>query len=324
MIILSKKKGELNYLQFSSSDIQMIIKQIKYLFFFLLTILLGATPTHAKTEAVVFVPSYTQHFAIVQTAPKHSLQKTVQPNVGFLKEKFRFVVSESISAVNNCNFSEVKRECLVNGVGSFNFSSIKGLTGIVPTGKRLTNINFSQFTKGMDAGYINNLGTKYADDLLKVKHGLDKGGDLTEGIVSQALRNDGYTVIDDLGKYGSNNGYDVVAFKGSLDNPTEILIVEGKQFKQGKIAEFDNVAATSGYDAPSGLTINPNNPNTGLPTQMSDPWVFNHVLSKLENGTLDQAKLAMSMQNQSIVSKFVFAIDKSTGDGYFTKLGSFQ
>lgn len=57
---------------------------------------------------------------------------------------------------------------------------------------------------------------------------------------------------------------------------------------------------------------------------MSDPWVFDHVLSKMEIGTLDQAKLALGMQNQNIVSKFVFAIDKSTGNGYFTKLGSFQ
>lgn len=107
----------------------------------------------------------------------------------------------------------------------------------------------------------------------------------------------------------------------SVEAPTEILIIEVKQFKQRKIAEFDGIATASGYDAPSGLTLNP---NTGLPTQMSDPWVFNHVLSKMENGTLDQVKLATGMQNQNIVSKYVFAIDKSTGDGYFTKLGSFK
>ena len=198
------------------------------------------------------------------------------------------------------------------------------MNGIIPTGNRLTNISFSQFTKGFDASFINGLGTKYADDLIKVKQGLDKGGDLTEGIVSQVLRNDGYTVIDDLGKYGSNNGYDVVAFKGTLDNPSEILIIEGKQFKQGKIAEFDDIVNINGYDSPSGLTINPNNPKTGLPTQMSDPWVFNHVFNKMLDGTTDQVKLATAMTNQSIVSKYVFAIDKSTGHGYFTKLGAFQ
>jgi hypothetical protein len=213
---------------------------------------------------------------------------------------------------------------LTNAGGSFNFSIIKELSGIIPTGKRLTNIDFSQFTKGFDVSFINGLGAKYTDDLVNIKQGLDKGGDLTEGIVSQALRNDGYTVIDDLGKYGSNNGYDVVAFKGDLDNPTEIIIVEAKQFKQGKITEFDDITTNVGYDPPSGLILNPNNPNTGLPTQMSDPWVFNHVLQKMLEGTPDQVKLATAMLDESKVSKYVFAIDKSTGDGYFTKLGSFE
>jgi hypothetical protein len=208
--------------------------------------------------------------------------------------------------------------------GSFNFSIIKELSEIIPTGKRLTNIDFSQFTKGFDASFINQLGAKFTDDLVNIKQGLDKGGDLTEGVVSQALRSDGYTVVDGLGKYGSNNGYDVVAFKGNLDNPTEIIIVEAKQFKQGKITEFDDISAIEGYDPPSGLVLNPNNPNTGLPTQMSDPWVFNHVLQRMLEGTSDQVKLATAMLDESKVSKYVFAIDKSTGDGYFTKLGSFE
>ncbi len=226
----------------------------------------------------------------------------------------------TLSIVKNGDEVGVK---VVNAGINFNFSTIKNLTGIIPTGKRLTNINFSQFTKGFDASFINNLGAKYADDLLKVKQGLDKGGNLTEGIVSQALRNDGYTVIDDLGKYGSNNGFDVVAFKGTLDNPSEIVIVEAKQFKQRKVAEFDNISNTPGYDPPSGLTLNPNNQNTGLPTQMSDDWVFEHVFEKLIDGTNNQFKLATAMTDRSKVSKFVFAIDKSTGNGYFTKLSSF-
>lgn len=244
----------------------------------------------------------------------------------FLLVVLSFFTSLNLSA-NDTFFSfenRGERSCELGKGGSFNFSKIKALNGIIPTGKRLTNISFSQFTKGFDASFINGLGTKYADDLIKVKQGLDKGGNLTEGIVSQALRNDGYTVIDDLGKYGSNNGYDVVAFKGTLDNPTEILIVEGKQFKQGKIAEFDDIATASGYDSPSGLTINPNNPNTGLPTQMSDPWVFDHVQQKLLVRGGDQTKLALRLDDtKEIVEKYVFAIDKSTGHGYFTKLSKF-
>lgn len=57
---------------------------------------------------------------------------------------------------------------------------------------------------------------------------------------------------------------------------------------------------------------------------MSDPWVFNHVFNKMLDGTADQVKLATGMTNQNIVSKYVFAIDKSTGHGYFTKLGAFE
>ena len=100
--------------------------------------------------------------------------------------------------------------------------------------------------------------------------------------------------------------------------------MEAKQFKQGKIAEFDDITTASGYDSPSGLTLNPNNRKTGLPTQMSDPWVFNHVWEKMIDGTSNQAKLAAAMVDRSKVGKYVFAIDKSTGNGYFTKLGSFN
>ncbi|MFN8438026.1 MAG: hypothetical protein U0V72_10315 [Cytophagales bacterium] len=153
---------------------------------------------------------------------------------------------------------------------------------------------------------------------------MDKGGDLTEGIVSEALRKQGYTVTKDLGKYGSNNGFDVVAYKGTLDNPTEILIIEGKQFKQGQILdEFDDIKAAQGYDEPSGLTLNAANPNTGLPTQMSMDWCFEHVRLKLFDKGGDYQKLSNAIRfNKSKVERFVFAIDKSNGSGYFTKLSN--
>jgi hypothetical protein len=193
----------------------------------------------------------------------------------------------------------------------------------MPTGSKLTNLSFSKFTKGFDADFISSLGSKYADDLAKIKQGLDKGGDLTEGIVSEALRKQGYTVTKDIGKYGSNNGFDVVAYKGTLDNPTEILIVEGKQFKQNQILdEFDDVKTLQGYDEASGLTINPANPETGLPTQMSKKWTFEHVADKLNKKGGVYKKLSIALENENIVERFVFAIDKSDGTGYFTKLSN--
>ena len=194
----------------------------------------------------------------------------------------------------------------------------------MPTGNKLTNLKFGNFTKGFDADFIASLGSKYADDLIKVKSGLDRGGDLTEGIVSEALKRQGYTVTKDIGKYGSDNGFDVVAYKGTLDNPTEIMIIEGKQFKQNKILdEFDDVKSAQGYHEPSGLTINPANPKTGLPTQMSKKWTFEHVSSQLFDKGGDYRKLSNALEkNKNIVERFVFAIDKSDGSGYFTKLSN--
>jgi hypothetical protein len=203
----------------------------------------------------------------------------------------------------------------------FDVVKLKTLTEVIPTGSKLTNLSFSKFTKGFDAGFIESLGSQYIDDLAKIKQGLDKGGELTEGIVSEALRKKGYTVTKDIGKYGPNNGFDVVAYKGTLDNPLEIMIIEGKQFKQGKILEeFDDVVKQVGYDSASGLTINPANPETGLPTQMSKKWTFEHVADKLTKKGGDFKKLSRALEDEDIVSRYVFAIDKSDGSGYFTKL----
>ncbi len=93
----------------------MILKQLKYLFLFLLTFLLGIHPTHAKTEAIVFVPSYTQHFTIAQTTQSHTPQKTVPLNT-------EFTLPDGTTFEGNCNIAEYQGERyveLVNGVGSF-------------------------------------------------------------------------------------------------------------------------------------------------------------------------------------------------------------
>lgn len=167
------------------------------------------------------------------------------------------------------------------------------------------------------------MGTKYADDLNQIRNGLDKRGDLPEGILSESLRRQGYTVTEGIGKYGSNNGFDVVAYKGILDNPSEILIIEAKQFRQGKILdEFDDIKQTQGYHESSGLTLNPANPETELPTQMSIKWVFNHVSEKLYRKGGIHEKLSIAMENKNIVGRYVFAIDKSDGTSYFVKLSN--
>jgi len=76
----------------------MILKQLKYIFLFLLIFLLGVQTTYAKTELVL--PQKIVSFSSEKTQNFQSLEKELQPNVGFLKEKSRFVVSESVSAQN--------------------------------------------------------------------------------------------------------------------------------------------------------------------------------------------------------------------------------
>ena len=92
-----------------------IISYIKTILLFLLTFLLGAQPTHAKTE--VIIPTCQKVFVQTATTQPSTLKKVVQPNVGFLKEKDRFVAKEGISARNKHVFSEGVVGALANAVG---------------------------------------------------------------------------------------------------------------------------------------------------------------------------------------------------------------
>ncbi|MDO4230219.1 MAG: restriction endonuclease [Capnocytophaga sp.] len=205
----------------------------------------------------------------------------------------------------------------------FDISKLKKLTPRVPTGKNLTNLKFEDFTQLLSKSEIEKLSSTFVkgvDDIMKTG---DKTGRITEDIAIEIFRKQGYTVTKDIGKYGLDNGFDVVAYKGTLDNPTEILIVECKQMKQKVISEFDNIAATAGYDKASGVVLNKANPETGLPTQMSMDWTFKHVATKLESLGGSKTKLYYSLdKNKSMVERYVFAIDKSDGSGYFVKLSN--
>lgn len=92
----------------------MILNQPKYIFIFLLTFLLAIQTTYAKTELIL--PQKSISFSIEQNQIFKGLEKELQPNIGFLKEKARFVLSESISAQNTCNFSKEYLRYLANAV----------------------------------------------------------------------------------------------------------------------------------------------------------------------------------------------------------------
>ncbi|CAA0194069.1 hypothetical protein ACE1MK_12730 [Tenacibaculum maritimum] len=73
-----------------------ILYYIKYLFYFLLAFLLGAQNTYAKTELIYPIKSIS--FSIEKEQSFKSLEKEEQPNLGFLKEKRKFGLSEGVSA----------------------------------------------------------------------------------------------------------------------------------------------------------------------------------------------------------------------------------
>lgn len=94
----------------------MILRLPKYFILALLTFLLGIQTTYAKT---VLVPPQTQvSFSIEQSQSLQSLEKDVPPNIGFLKEKAKFVIFEGVSAQNQYKFSEYFVEDLAEAVGT--------------------------------------------------------------------------------------------------------------------------------------------------------------------------------------------------------------
>jgi hypothetical protein len=161
---------------------------------------------------------------------------------------------------------------VVQGAGNiFEVSIFKNLTARIPTGSKLTNLKKAEFvTHGYKVKPTSGGLKTQIDDI--IANG-DNLGAKTEGIVDDIMSGNGYTKMD--GKYGSNNGYDGIYIKGTASNPTEIVIIESKQFK------YTNGVADDVLEH-SGITLNPPSGTTQLPTQMSDGWI-NYVAGKLKN-----------------------------------------
>ncbi|MFL0081331.1 hypothetical protein, partial [Tenacibaculum maritimum] len=81
-----------------------ILYYIKYLFFLLLIFLLGVQGTYSKTELVLLQKEVS--FSIEKDQSFQSLEKELQPNVGFLKEKAMFVTVQYSHTVNSYNLSK--------------------------------------------------------------------------------------------------------------------------------------------------------------------------------------------------------------------------
>ena len=92
-------------------------KFLKHTIVFLLTFLFGVQTTHAKTELVL--PQKQVVFSVEQSQSFQSLEKEVQPNVGFLKEKSKFVAVQRSSDVKPYSFSKLTYGLLAQAGGRF-------------------------------------------------------------------------------------------------------------------------------------------------------------------------------------------------------------
>jgi hypothetical protein len=200
---------------------------------------------------------------------------------------------------------------VVRGAGSFfDLSTFKNLTARIPTGSKLTNLKKSEFlTHGYKVKPTSGSLKTQIDDI--IANG-DNLGAKTEGIVDDIMSGNGYTKMD--GKYRSNNGYDGIYIKGTTSNPTEIIIIESKQFK------YTNGVADDVLEH-SGITLNPPSSTTPLPAQMSDSWV-QYVGNKLRSeGKTDIANMIRDFDDK--ITKYVSVVDKTQGEINFLKLGTY-
>ncbi|MEL6537487.1 MAG: hypothetical protein AAFQ98_18845, partial [Bacteroidota bacterium] len=196
--------------------------------------------------------------------------------------------------------------------------------GIVPTSYTWFDAdafrNATIKTPGVDNNSVTNLPKSFWNDAYKatptqgsaIKETVDdiiangdRLGTKTEGLVNEIMQANGYQSID--GKYfGENgvNGFDGVFYKGTLEDPSEIIIIESKQMNRNGSA-----------------SLSPANQRTQLPSQMSNGWIT-FVANKLDRGNnTDVADLILL--NSGITQKYVSAIDKVNGTINFLKLGEF-
>lgn len=194
---------------------------------------------------------------------------------------------------------------------TFDLNIFKNLKPRIPSGSKLTNIKKSEF---INFGYkIKPTNGKLKSSIDDIVDNGDKLGQKTEDIVDDIMENNNYNKLD--GKYGSNNGYDGIYIKGDVKNPTEIIILESKQFK------YNNGAAADIIEH-GGVTLNPPSGTTPLPTQMSDGWIDYVALKLNDAGKTNIGN--MILLNKNKIVKYVSAVDKTQGEINFLKLGNYN
>ena len=199
----------------------------------------------------------------------------------------------------------------VNGAGNlFDLSAFKNVIAKTP---------------GIDNTSLTNLPKSFWDDTFKylpdntsplksqidnIKLNGDSSGKLTEQLVEDIMKSQGYKVGNGryYGDYDTaRNGIDGFFYKGDISNPTEILVIDSKQMS-----------------ASGSASLNGASPSTQLPIQMKESWIEYIAINKLTdiNNPIQQStKNAILNADSGFIQKYVAAVDKSTGQLKFLKLG---
>lgn len=137
----------------------------------------------------------------------------------------------------------------------------------------------------------------------------DPSGKLTEQLVESIMKEQDYKVGNGryYGEYEkARNGIDGFFYKGDINNPTEIIVIDSKQM-----------------NANGSVSLNQGNFDTGLPIQMQENWIRYIAKEKLINldGLQKQTATAIENSPKGFIQKYITAVDKTTGEINFLKLG---
>lgn len=193
--------------------------------------------------------------------------------------------------------------------GNFlNSSVLSNLTTEVPSGNFINKTKFKDSAHKIDLPEGSDLSDKakrlkeLAEDVLDNGDTDVPGGSKTEEIQDILFEDAGYIRLD--GKTGSNNGFDGLYIKGTVDDPMEIVIGEAKQ-----------------WGSSGGVSVNAANTSTRLPQQMSDDWIENVAQRLRDSGKEDFANMLINYSDR--INKIVTVVNKETDQVNLLKLGEF-
>lgn len=133
----------------------------------------------------VLVPAFLAYEVVVRNAPE-SQQKEI------LKELTSVLLPElTLAKFKGLGLLKVPK-IPIKGKTLFDVTKLKNLTPRVPSGKNLTNLKFDDFTQLLSKSEIEKLGKSFAQNLDDIIKNGDNSGEITEKIVSEVFRKQGF------------------------------------------------------------------------------------------------------------------------------------